>query len=100
MQTPVVRSIHLHCFADRWILLPDDGNPAKGITIDFDQPPEARAVSLAKAVSKRVDSWGLALTGGYWRPVLVVDVTPNAKWRYEQLQQLMDGSGIEIQLRK
>ena len=100
-QTPVVRSIHLHCFADRWVLIGADGSPERGTTISFDdKSPEERAIALASAVKKRVESWGLALTGGYWRPVLVVDVAPQAKWRFDQLQRLMDGSGVEIKLRE
>lgn len=95
-QTPVVRSIRLHCFKDRWVLLPDDGNPNKGTTISFDQPPQARAEALAQAVQDRVKSWGLALTGGYWKPVIVVDVAPDAAWRFAQLEQLLTGSGLEL----
>lgn len=97
-QTPVVRSIRLHCFKDRWVLLPDDGNPNKGIAISFDQPPQDRAEALAQAVQDRVKSWGLALTGGYWKPVIVVDVAPDAAWRFAQLEQLLVGSGLELRL--
>lgn len=99
-QTPVVRSIHLHCFADRWVLVPDNGNPDQGTVISFDLAPRDRAEKLARAVQARVDSWGLALTGGYWKPVIVVDVAPDAAWRFNQLRQLLDGSGLEIQLRE
>ncbi len=98
-RTPVVRSIHVHCFADRWIVLPDDGNTSMAETILYDRSPEERAFLLADIVKKRVDSWGLAIAGGYWKPVLSVDVAPNAQWRFDQLKQLMHGSGIEINLR-
>lgn len=98
-QTSVVRSIFLHCFKDRWVLLPDDRNPEKGLTITFDESPQHRAEQLAIAVNRRVESWGIALLGGSWKPILRVDVASDAQWRFDQLLQLMEGSGIEIQLR-
>lgn len=98
-QTPVGRSIRLQCLVDRWIVLPDSGqaNDPAAITIAFDTSPQQRAEKLARVVAERVDSWGLALTGGYWKPTLLVDVGPDAEWRFDQLQQLLDGSGLEIQ---
>ncbi len=98
-QTPVGRSIRMQCLEDRWIVLPDSGqaNDPAAVTIAFDTTPQQRAEKLAKVVAERVDSWGLALTGGYWKPVLVVDVGAGAEWRFNQLQQLLDASGLEIQ---
>lgn len=98
-QTSVGRSIRLQCLADRWIVLPDSGkaNDPAAITIAFDTSPQQRAERLARVVAERVDSWGLALTGGYWKPTLVVDVAPDAQWRFYQLQQLLEGSGLDVQ---
>ncbi len=98
-QTSVVRTIHLQCLADRWILLPDSGkaNDPRAKTINFEASPQQRAEALAKLIADRVDSWGLALSGGYWKPILVVEVAPDADWRFNQLQQLLDGSGLEVQ---
>ena len=98
-QTPVGRSIRVQCLADRWIVLPDSGkaNDPAAITITFDISPQQRAEKLAKVVAERVDSWGLALTGGYWKPTLLVDVGPDAEWRFNQLQQLLEASGLEVQ---
>ena len=98
-QTPVVRSIRVQCLEDRWLVLPDSGNSARAVEISFDLSPQERAEQLAIAVQSRVESWGLALTGGYWKPVLSVQVAPNAEWRYTQLKRLLEGSGLEVQLR-
>ncbi|MEC8557833.1 MAG: hypothetical protein VXZ82_22745 [Planctomycetota bacterium] len=98
-QTPVVRKVHLHCFVDSWVLLPENGDVNLAVTIPFRGTPEQRAVVLAKAIIDWVDSWGLALAGGYWKPVLIVDVAPQAAWRFDQLKRLMEGSGLEIKLR-
>lgn len=98
-QTPVGRSIRMLCLQDRWIILPDSGkaNDPAAITIAFDSTPQQRAEKLARVVAERVDSWGLALTGGYWKPILLVDVGPDAEWRFNQLQQLLEASGLEVQ---
>lgn len=98
-QTVVGRSIRLQCLSDRWIVLPDSGkaNDPAAVTIKFEAPPQQRAERLAKVIAERVDTWGLALTGGYWKPTLVVEVAPDAEWRFNQLQQLLDGSGLEVQ---
>lgn len=98
-RTTVVRNIHLHCFSDRWVVLPDDGNPSRALTIPFDDTPEERAQRLAKTIRERVDNWGLALAGGTWKPVLVVDVAPQADWRFDQLERLLRGSGLDVEKR-
>ncbi len=97
-QTPVARAINLQCFADRWVVLPDSGKSnSQIVTVPLDSAPQQHAEKLANIIADRVDSWGLALTGGYWKPILVVEVAPDAAWRFNQLQQLFDHSGLEVQ---
>jgi hypothetical protein len=94
----VVRAIRMQCHEDRWIVLADSGhNREQPITILFDDTPQSRAEKLAKIVADRVDQWGLALTGGYWKPILEVEVATGAEWRFTQLQQLLASSGLEVQ---
>ena len=97
-QTAVVRSIRMICYADRWVVLPDSSRTAaSAVTISCEEPPQQRAEKLARVVAQRVDEWGLALSGGYWKPVLTVEVAPDAEGRFQQLQQLLAGSGLELQ---
>ncbi len=98
-ETPVVRSVRMQCLADRWLILPESGSSKEPLVITFDASPRVRAEQLANAVTERVASWGIALTGGHWKPILLVDVAPDAEWRFEQLQQLLAGSGLEVQRR-
>ncbi len=95
-QTSVIRAIRIRCYVDRWVLLPDKGTNGAPETIDFEGTPAQRAEKLAEAVQRRVESWGVALAGGYWTPVLHVDVARDADWRFDQLQRLMQGSGIDV----
>lgn len=96
-QTSVARSIRLRCLADRWIVLADSGSSRQPeVTILLEGPLEQSAEQLARIVADRVDGWGLALAGGYWKPVLQVEVAAGAQWRFTQLQQLFAGSGLEV----
>ncbi len=97
-QTSVARTIRMQCLEDRWVILADSGRSTDpNITITYEDTPQARAEKLAKVVADRVDQWGIALTGGYWKPSLEVEVAPGAEWRFSQLQQLLSGSGLEVQ---
>lgn len=95
-QTAVVRSIRLRCYVDRWELLPDNGSVGRPEVILFEGTPADRASQLAAAVGRRVESWGVALSGGHWTPTLHVDVASDADWRYQQLARLLEGSGIQV----
>lgn len=100
-QTSVTRSIRMQCLEDRWVILADSGKVSDpSVTITYDQPPQVRAEKLAKVVSDRVNQWGIALSGGYWKPTLDVDVAPGAEWRFSQLEQLLSGSGLEVRKSK
>ena len=49
---------------------------------------------LVNEVWKRIDSWGLAGSDGYWKPVLRFTVEPGAQSRYDELRTLLDQSGF------
>ena len=51
---------------------------------------------FVNAVQARLEGWGIAGQGIFWRPVLQVDVRSDAEGRYRQLLQLLDKSGIEV----
>ncbi len=98
-KTPVVRSIRVVCYNDRWVLMQDNVNTSNQVTVPIGKSPQASAEKLAQAISERVSGWGIALGGGYWKPELVVDVAPGAEARYGQLERLLEGSGLKVQRR-
>jgi hypothetical protein len=95
-QTAVIRSIRLQCYDDRWVIYPDRGSNVSPIIIQSDKALMKQAERLAEVVSERVDGWGVAVAGGRWAPVLHVDVASNAEMRFQQLQRLMEGSGVDV----
>lgn len=95
--TAVVRSIRMACFRDKWIVYPEAKSSSNPITISLNAQPQASAEQLAEAIADRVDRWGAALAGGYWKPVLIVDVAYGGQSQFQKLVQLLEGSGVDIQ---
>lgn len=89
-------AIRLQCYDDRWVIYPDRGSNASPIIIQSDKALMKQAERLAEVVSERVDGWGVAVAGGRWAPVLHVEVASNAEMRFQQLQRLMEGSGVDV----
>lgn len=93
--TAVERTIRLRCQEDRWVIQPEPGQQGTK-TIFLRKGLVQARTDLSKALQGRVDSWGMALAGGYWKPKIVVTVDANAQQRYEQLQRVLQGSGIDV----
>jgi hypothetical protein len=95
--TGITRPIHIAVLADRFVLVPDPGD---------DHPPRHLRVSprlaqpevdaLVTAVQKEMTGWGLAVENGYWKPVLEVEVAPDAEQHYADLQTALQNSGFEL----
>lgn len=95
--TAFVRAIRIACYEDRWVVQAEPASGEKAHTVMLDVSLQTSAEELAKVIADRVDRWGFALAGGYWKPVLSVEVAPGGQARFEQLKRLLDGSGLEIQ---
>ncbi|GAA5506557.1 hypothetical protein [Novipirellula caenicola] len=92
----IVRTIRVVCDEGQFVLL---GSAFTGGTEVFgftDKPVSTATFELATAVRDRIDQWGPALPGGRWSPVLDVEVMPGGEARFEQLRELMQGSGVEV----
>lgn len=96
-QTAVVRHIRVQCYEDRWVVMPDVGTKDKPQTVMLDVSLQTSAEQLAKIVADRMDRWGYALSDGYWKPILQVEVAPRSDYRFTQLTRLLDGSGLDVQ---
>lgn len=93
--TAVERTIRIRCQEDRWVIQPEPGQQGTK-TIFLRKGLVQARTDLSKALQGRVDSWGMALAGGYWKPKIVATIDPNAEHRYEQLQRVLQGSGIDV----
>ena len=82
---------------DRWMVM-RDGAPEKiETTITMEKGPLEARNQLFQAISNRVDSWGVAVSEGYWQPKLRIEVTPSAELSAQRLQKLLEGSDLEAE---
>lgn len=100
---PIRRTVHVIVRRDRLSILPDrDESPKTGITITGGKEiPLQGATRFAvddfvSALREHVRGWGIAGSGLYWRPVLVLNVGPDGRQRAYDLADLLKNSGIDI----
>jgi hypothetical protein len=92
---PITRPVRLECRADKLVLRSEE-NPSQTKEFPLTDRTEDSVEDLVAAVWKRVETWGSAGRGMYWRPVLSVDVAPGASGRYADLQTLLADSGLDV----
>jgi hypothetical protein len=52
---------------------------------------------FVSAIWDHTDEWGIAVLGGYWKPVLKVQVYPGAEPRFRELESLLRDSGLVVE---
>jgi hypothetical protein len=92
---PISRPVRIECRADKLVLVTEQPS-APGQEIPMNERTEESMEELVTSVWQRVETWGSAGRGMYWRPVLSVDVAPGAEGRYADLQTLLADSGLEV----
>ncbi|MGC3970218.1 MAG: hypothetical protein QM775_23680 [Pirellulales bacterium] len=92
--TPLTRPIQLYMSADQVTLFSDRGIPDK--QVQFGATTEESVDTLVSQVWDHVKGWGLAGRGMYWKPILSVHVAPDGTARFNELKQLLTGSGLEV----
>lgn len=95
--TGIVRPIRVACLSDRLLILPDRGESRAPDVVLVEGAMYDEVDAFVAKLWARVDTWGIAVAGGYWKPVLHVAVTPGAEPRFEELRVLLDNSGLEVQ---
>lgn len=95
--TEMLRIIRVECHSDRFVLIGEGGRGAPTVVPFADGNINEATLTLATAVRDRVSHWGAAMQGARWQPVLEVTIAPGAEFRYQQLTQLLDGSGLMVQ---
>ena len=92
----ILRTIRVESRKDRFVLLPGDRRSSPEMFGVFDRNAWRASLELATAIRDRVDHWGAALPGGRWQPVLEVDVKPGGEVRFQQLQTILQESGVKV----
>jgi biopolymer transport protein ExbD len=93
------RTIHV-VVRDNQMIMQPSSEARRGTTgkqISLDQSVDTISDEFAAAVKERVDDWGLAGSGMYWRPVLELKVEPGAQMTATRITNLLHDSGVEVQ---
>jgi hypothetical protein len=96
---PVTRPIIIRCEPHQLTIMPED-NRTLPQTIPLSGRTDAAVDKLVSGVWDYMKSWGLAGRGMYWRPTLSMEVAPGAEGRFEELQALLQDSGMEVKRRQ
>jgi hypothetical protein len=97
---PIRRTIQVVVRGDALAILPEasttNEDSAAGREFPFAGAPAAAYENLLSAVDKRIEDWGMAGQGLYWRPVVELKVNPDGEHRFDDLVRLLKHSGVEI----
>ncbi len=101
---PIRRPIQVVVRRDRIALLPSrhatEGIEATGSVISLNQSAKQISDEFVEALKMRVDQWGLAGNGLYWRPMLELHIGPEAEGTARGIERLLHDSGVEVSLQK
>jgi hypothetical protein len=92
----ITRPIRVRCASNRLEILPDNAED-NSKAIPLGERIEDTIDDFVSAVWEHMKSWGIAGRGMYWRPILHIEVTPDAEFRYAELKVLLDDSGLIVE---
>ncbi len=73
-----------------------DSRSNRRVRISLDDGPVSAVEDLVQTIWRRIDTWGVAGVGGYWKPELSIVVMPGGETQFRQLILLLQDSGIEL----
>jgi hypothetical protein len=95
---PITRPIHILCEGDKLIVHQDQAN-SPPVVVPLRQRTEDSVDQLVTEVQGRIEEWGLAGRGLYWRPQLILEVGSSGEGRYADLEALLADSGFDVKRR-
>jgi hypothetical protein len=94
--TGISRPVRVICTTDRLIIVPGRYERLVPFTTQTQGNVAASLDQFIGALWDYMENWGIAVAGGYWKPVLNVEVRPGADSQYQQLKALLESSGVEV----
>lgn len=95
--TGITRPIHVVVAADRIVMVPAKGSNKKPQVVLLQSDVRGGIDEFVSQVWTRIEDWGIAGRGIYWKPILKVDVQPGAERNFEEMSALLNGSGLEVE---
>ncbi|MDP6446804.1 MAG: hypothetical protein QGG36_12840 [Pirellulaceae bacterium] len=94
------KPVRVALLPDRVMILPARGELFAPKTTVYRDNSEEDIRRFVAQLWSYMERWGMAASGGYWVPVLSVDVAPGAEARFEEFQRLLKNSGIQVERKK
>ncbi|TWT31773.1 hypothetical protein [Blastopirellula retiformator] len=94
--TGITRPIHVVVTADKIVLVPEKGSNKRPQVVPLQTDVRGGIDEFVSQVWTRIEDWGIAGRGIYWKPTLKVDVQPGADRNFAELSALLNGSGLEV----
>lgn len=95
--TGFTRYIQVQCFADRLLIMPEREDYQQPTVVPLASETSSSIDQFVSGIWKRVESWGIAAEAGYWKPILRVQVAPDADGRFAELSRLLERSGLVLE---
>lgn len=90
------RPVRVQVTPSALILAAGEGSP-RAETVAWEASLTDAIDPLANAIWRRVDRWGYLGFDGYWKPVLHLEYDPAERGLAEELERLLEGSGLDVQ---
>ncbi len=92
----ISRPMRVVCGLTALSLLPEAGSSQRPQSFEMVDSVEEALQPFVKRIWQSIDSWGIAGTGVYWKPVLQVHVEPGAEEQFQTMVRLLKDSGLEV----
>ncbi len=96
--TAITRTINMVVLPGAWVLISDNNRREAETTIRLAEGLTAGSNQLSRLIKKRVEDWGVAVAGGYWKPRLTIETPSEDLSSLKILTKLLEGSGMEVQV--
>ena len=94
---PYVRPIRVGCSREQLHILSQNQIVA---TIELGASTKDSVDALVSEIWKTIDRWGIAGQNAFWKPELRFSILPGGQQRFEDLQVLLDQSGLIVEVSK
>ncbi len=92
----ITRGVRVLCTADHLALIPARGERGAPIVVQIEGAMQQSIDPFVAALQQYIQGWGLALSGGYWKPELHVEVVAGGEQHFYRLQKYLKRSGIVV----
>jgi hypothetical protein len=93
---PLSRPVRVLCRPNELVLLVG-GDMQKSEVVPLEGPTQNAVDAFVSTLWTHMETWGIAGSGMYWRPILILQIEPGGERRAQDLRQLLQDSGLAVE---